>query len=155
MRKDIHIRWLIRRDLAAVLEIESSSFEFPWQEKTFIDTLRQRNCIGMVAEHECDVAGFMIYELRRTSISLLSIAVHPDYRRIGIGTALIAKLLTKLNHVRRNQIDVQVRETNLGAQLFLRDLGFRAVAVVSNYYDDSDEDAYLFNYEKASQQVVS
>src|SRR4051812_2604533 len=47
----VHIRWMIRRDMAEVLEIERSAFEFPWFEEEFIRCLRQRNCIGMVAEH--------------------------------------------------------------------------------------------------------
>ena len=47
----VHIRWMIRRDMAEVLEIERAAFEFPWFEEEFIRCLRQRNCIGMVAEH--------------------------------------------------------------------------------------------------------
>ncbi|MEM1305855.1 MAG: ribosomal-protein-alanine N-acetyltransferase RimI, partial [Planctomycetota bacterium] len=46
----VHIRWMIRRDMQEVLGIEQESFEFPWLEEDFIRCLRQRNCIGMVAE---------------------------------------------------------------------------------------------------------
>ena len=53
---------MIRRDMPEVLAIEGESFEFPWLEDDFIHCLRQRNCIGMVAEHEDRVVGFMIYE---------------------------------------------------------------------------------------------
>ena len=60
---NVHIRWMIRRDMPEVLEIEQSSFEFPWTEEDFIRCLRQRNCIGMVAEYDEKVVGFMIYEL--------------------------------------------------------------------------------------------
>ena len=61
----VHIRWMIRRDMPEVLDIENRSFEFPWSEEEFIRCLRQRNCIGMVAEHEQHVVGFMIYELHK------------------------------------------------------------------------------------------
>ena len=64
----VHIRWMIRRDMMEVLEIENQSFEFPWSEEDFIRCLRQRNCIGMVAEHDERVAGFMIYELHRNRL---------------------------------------------------------------------------------------
>jgi len=47
-RLGVHIRWMIRRDMPEVLDIESGSFEFPWSEEDFIRCLRQRNCIGMV-----------------------------------------------------------------------------------------------------------
>ena len=66
-KQSVHIRWLIRRDMDAVLEIESASFEFPWTEDEFINCLRQRDCIGMVAEYAEQVVGFMVYELQPTS----------------------------------------------------------------------------------------
>ncbi len=37
----VHIRWMIRRDMAAVLEIENQSFEYAWSEDDFIRCLRQ------------------------------------------------------------------------------------------------------------------
>ena len=47
---DVQIRWMIRRDMPEVLDIERLSFEFAWTEEDFLCCLRQRNCIGMVAE---------------------------------------------------------------------------------------------------------
>ena len=79
----VHIRWMIRRDMPEVLEIERASFEFPWFEEDFIRCLRQRNCIGMVAEHAERVVGFMIYELHKTRLHILNFAVAPDVRRRG------------------------------------------------------------------------
>ena len=38
----VHIRWMIRRDMPEVLQIEAASFEFPWLEDDFIRCLRQR-----------------------------------------------------------------------------------------------------------------
>jgi len=73
----VHIRWMIRKDMPEVLEIENSSFEFPWSEDDFIRCLRQRNCIGMVAEHGERVVGFMIYELHKTRLHVLNFAVAP------------------------------------------------------------------------------
>ena len=64
-RANSHIRWMIRRDYAEVLAIEARGFEFPWCEDDFIRCLRQRNCIGMVAERDDRVAGFMVYELHK------------------------------------------------------------------------------------------
>ena len=39
----VHIRWMIRRDMAEVLDIEGQCFEFPWSEDDFVRCLRQRN----------------------------------------------------------------------------------------------------------------
>ena len=142
----VHIRWMIRRDMMEVLEIENQSFEFPWSEDDFIRCLRQRNCIGMVAEHDERVAGFMIYELHRNRLHILNFAVASEFRRKGVGQQMVEMLIGKLSSQRRNRIMLEVRETNLAAQLFFRDLGFRAVSVLRDFYVDTTEDAYLMQY---------
>ena len=140
-----YIRWLCRKDLPAVLRIEDASFREPWTEDEFIRSLRLRNVIGMVAEHEDMVIGYMIYELHRDSIHLLSIAVHLDFRRQGVGTAMVAKLASKLEYQRRRKITTLVSEINLDAQVFLKERKFRATEVVKDHYHPG-EDAYFFVY---------
>jgi [ribosomal protein S18]-alanine N-acetyltransferase len=147
----VHIRWMIRRDMPDVLAIERESFEFPWLDDDFIRCLRQRNCIGMVAEHEDQVVGFMIYELHKTRIHVLNFAVASHYRRRGVGSQMIAKLSAKLSSQRRSRMVLEVRETNLDAQLFFRENGFRAVSVLRSYYADTPEDAYLMQYRHRSE----
>ena len=142
----VHIRWMIRRDMAEVLQIERESFEFPWIDEDFIRCLRQRNCIGMVAEYEGRVVGFMIYELHRTRIHVLNFAVSALYQHLGVGSQMVAKLIAKLSVQRRSRIVLEIRETNVGAQLFFRENGFRAVSILRKYYDDTPEDAYLMQY---------
>jgi [ribosomal protein S18]-alanine N-acetyltransferase len=146
----VHIRWMIRRDMAEVLDIERGSFEFPWFEEDFIRCLRQRNCIGMVAEHGERVVGFMIYELHKTRLHILNFAVAPEFRHRGVGRQMIDKLLGKLSSQRRVRITLEVRETNLPAQLFFKAAGFRAVTVLRSYYEDSPEDAYLMQFRQAA-----
>ena len=142
----VHIRWMIRRDMPEVLDIEKSSFEFPWSEEEFIRCLRQRNCIGMVAEYDERVVGFMIYELHKNQLHVLNFSVRPDARRRGVGQQMINKLVGKLSQQRRNRIVLEIRETNLAAQLFFRNSDFRAVSVLRDYYDDTTEDAYVMQY---------
>ena len=145
-RTRVHIRWMIRRDMPEVLEIEERSFEFPWTEEDFIRCLRQRNCIGMVAEHDEHVVGFMIYELHKTRLHILNFAVNPAFRRRGVGEAMVGKLISKLSPQRRNHIRLEVRETNLPAQLFFKNSGFVATSVLKDFYDDTTEDAYVMRY---------
>ncbi|MFN3191016.1 MAG: ribosomal protein S18-alanine N-acetyltransferase [Aureliella sp.] len=142
----VHIRWMIRRDMPSVLAIEDASFEFPWSEEEFIRCLRQRNCIGMVAESEDEVVGFMIYELHKNRLHLLNFAVAPQCRRESVGTSMIEKLVGKLSMERRSRIMLEVRETNLDAQLFFKSLDFRAISVLRDFYEDTTEDAYLMQY---------
>jgi [ribosomal protein S18]-alanine N-acetyltransferase len=152
----VHIRWMIRRDMNEVLDAEQESFEFPWCEDDFIRCLRQRNCIGMVAEYDDKVVGFMIYELHKTRLHVMNFAVAREFRRRGVGRQMLAKLVGKLSHQRRTRIMLEVRETNLPAQVFFRSEGFRAVSVLRDFYDDTTEDAYLmqFRYRPTEAEVV-
>lgn len=140
---DFSVRRMIRRDMEEVLRIEQDSFEFPWSEDQFIRTLRQRNCIGMVAERNDHVEGYMVYELHKSRIHVLDLAVNESLHGCGCGTALMKKLQGKLSPERRNRILVEVRESNLDAQLFFKAMGFRATSVLRGFYDDCVEDAYL------------
>lgn len=142
----VHIRWMIRRDMPEVLQTEQASFEFAWTEEDFLRCLRQRNCIGMVAEQGEKVIGFMIYELHKAKLHILNFAVHPHYRRLGVGGQMVAKLISKLSSHRRTRITLEVRETNLSAQLFFRAQGFKAVRVLRGYYEDSGEDAFVMHH---------
>lgn len=147
MNFGVHLRWLIRRDMEDVLGIEQRSFEFPWSENDFINCLRQKNCIGMVAEKADVTLGYMVYELHKSRLHVLNFAVDFDYQRMGVGTQMVKKLYGKLGISRRDHILLEVRESNLAAQLFFHKLGFKAVAVLADYYEDTTEDAYLMRAE--------
>ena len=142
----VHIRWMIRRDMPEVLGAERQSFEFAWTEEDFLRCLRQRNCIGMVAEQGERVVGFMIYELHKTKLHILNFAVLPAARRRGIATQMVTKLIGKLSSHRRTRVTLEVRETNLAAQVFFRAQEFKAVRVLRGYYEDSGEDAFQMEY---------
>lgn len=147
-----HIRWSIRRDLPTMLRIEQASFPIPWTEDDFLNVLRERNVVGMVAEEGNGseaVVGYMIYELLPDSIFLTVLAVDPAHRRQGVGAMLLRKLASKLTGHKRTQIHVVVRESNLQAHLFFRAMGYRATNVLRGYYNgdgDTGEDAYGFSY---------
>jgi len=140
----VRIRWMIRRDMAKVLGIEAECFRHPWTEADFVRCLRQRNCIGMVADYEDQAVGFMIYELHKSRIHLLNFAVAENHRRRGVGRQMVAKLVAKLSPNRRSRIVLDVSEYNLDAQLFFRALGFRATEVLHAPYPNASGDAYRF-----------
>lgn len=148
------IRVLIRRDMPEVLAIENESFEFAWSEENFLCCLRQRNCIGMVAEYNHRVVGFMIYELHKNELHVLNFAVDPEFRRQTVGAQMVEKFVNKLQQQRRNHIVVKVRETNLAAQLFFKSQKFRARLVLHNQYDDTAEDAYVMQYTLGEEDAI-
>jgi len=147
-----HIRWMTRRDMLAVLSIEYESSDDPWDEDDFIRCLRKRNCMAMVAERRETICGYMIYEVQKYNLHLFKLAVRGSCRRSGVGASMVNKLKTKLSHDRRSRIITEVNESNLGAQLFLREMGFKASSVLSGFFENG-EDAYFFRYRFGSECV--
>lgn len=144
---EVDIRWMVRRDMPQVMEIEREAFEFAWSDDEFLQCLKHRDCIGMVAEIDGRIAGFMLYGLHQTTLHLLNFAVSKSHRRQGIGSQMVAKLVSKLSQQRREAITTEVRERNLAAQMFFRSCGFVATEVIHGHYVDTDEDAYRFVFE--------
>jgi len=144
--KQLEIRWLIRRDMDEVLHIEKLCFPHPWSEEDFLIALRKSNCIGIVAEIKNRVIGYMIYELQKQRLEITNIAVDPWFQRSGVGRKMIQRLKDKLAPQRRTEITAPVRESNLGAQLFLQACGFRAGEIHRGQYTDTGEDAYLMEW---------
>lgn len=125
-----HIRWMIRRDLRECEAINIASFtnqHLQWLEDDFRVHMAHRDKFGMVVELDTRVVGYMAYSLLKRTINLDSFAVHPDYRRKGVGKIMADKLISKLDYHQRREIVTEVEETNLDGQLFLKSFGFRWV----------------------------
>ena len=141
----LHIRWMIRRDMPEVLAIEQSAFEYPWSEDDFKDALRHRNTVSMVAENDHGrIVGLYAYVFTPQRLDVINLAVHSRHRRNGIGRAMLDKLKSKLSREYHNMLIIDVREFNLGGQLFLKSQGFVCDATMRNHYAVTDEDAYRF-----------
>ena len=132
----VHVRWMIRRDMKEVLHTELLAGGLHWDEEEFLRTLRQRNSIGMIAEHGEQVIGHMVYELHKYRLNIVNFAVHPAWQRRGVGVAMAETMVKKLSSHRRTRLTADVPEQCLSMQLFLRAMKFEAVKV--NHMLDGD-----------------
>lgn len=140
-RTKVHVRWMINRDMPEVLAIDNEIYTQPWSEEDFKTCLRARNCIGMVAETEVKVVGYMIHVFDKGRFTLMRITVDPAYHRTGVGSQLLDKLKGKLTTNLRPKIRSEVPESNLRIQLFLKSQGFKATAIL-----EEDMTLYRFVY---------
>lgn len=138
-----YIRWMTRKDMQSVLACEEAAYGVDaWSEEDFTRCLRQRNCIGMLAEDGDTLRGYMVYELHKTHLHVLNFVVHPAYQRRGVGMHMLAKLIGKLNQQRRTRITLLVNEGNMPALLFFKAMGFLATGIVWDAFPDVKEDGY-------------
>jgi ribosomal-protein-alanine N-acetyltransferase len=123
-----HVRWMRIEDLKQVVEIESLANDYREKltESDFRHYLGSQKYIGMVAELNGEVVGFMLYGLQIGFINLITLATHPKFQQSGIGRLLMQMLIRKLNWQNRHKIVIDIDERNLVAQLFLKSCEFRA-----------------------------
>ena len=142
------IRWMTRDDVKHAIGIDKGSFLEPWLESDFAQCLKPWGRIGKVIEVDGRVEGYMLYELMSGSFYLINIAVSQPMRRRGLGRMLVTQLIDKLPNGNRSMIDIHISEGNLGAHLFFKRLGFRAIGVERDFFLESGKshDAYLFSY---------
>lgn len=129
------IRRCREEDLEGVYKIETLSFKFAYPRLLFYDYLKK---LFFVLEDEGKIIGYVMADEERNLI--VSIAVHPDYRRKGYGKMLMEHVLKFM----KGKVILQVRKSNEAAINFYKKLGFRRVGEIRKYYIDG-EDAILMS----------
>lgn len=92
----------------------------------------------LVAELDGEVVGYAVGSVLDTVGKVVSIAVHPMYRRCGIGKSLLKTLLDNLFKSGVGVIRLEVRESNIPAYSLYERLGFRQTGFVPSYYPDGE-----------------
>ncbi|MFA4016516.1 MAG: hypothetical protein RUDDFDWM_001626 [Candidatus Fervidibacterota bacterium] len=140
-------------DLDEVLAIENASFSQPWTRNMFEDDLlySERTCY-IVARLHGRVVGYAGMWLIGDEAHITTIAVHPDFRRRGIGNTLMRSLLLEAMRRGARWATLEVRASNKPAQQLYMKWGFKVVGIRRNYYSNPQEDALVLelpNIEKA------
>jgi len=135
------IRWMIKDDVGACIDIDALSFDDFWGEPEFLAHSRRKDGISAVAESDGEIWGYICYEFDADHFRIVRLAVHPDDRRKGYGRALIGRVVSKLSK-RRPTLLACVDERNAGGIAFLSACGLLATGVVKRQFGDSD--GYLF-----------
>jgi [ribosomal protein S18]-alanine N-acetyltransferase len=141
----VSIQPMADADIDAVMEIERLSFRAPWSRNVFLEELgREWARVDIVRDVETGgVVAFANYWLVADELHILNVAVHPQARRQGNATRLLAHMVevARLNSCRC--MTLEVRRSNAVAQGLYRRFAFRAVGVRPNYYAEDQEDAIV------------
>ena len=135
-------------DLKGVLAIERFSFPIPWNEEMFKSELCldfAHNFTGKLNSNgNGDIlVGYICSWLFHGEAHILNIAVHPDYRRMGLGTHLMRFFCDFCLTMKVKTITLDVRSSNHPAIKMYRKMGFRKLGLRPHYYADNGEDALI------------
>lgn len=130
--------------LSEMKEIEDASFDAPWPGSAYRSELTTNRLARYLGAREgTRLVGFGGIWLMVDEAHITTIAVRPDARGRGIGTALLLALLVAAREGGATSATLDVRVSNLGAQRLYERLGFRPAGRRVRYYDDNGEDALI------------
>jgi len=131
-------------DLDRVLEIEKLSYPTPWSRRAFESELRENAYAHyFVARQGGEVVGYIGMWVILDEAHITNIAVHPAFRRCGIGEALMRFSFDKARELGASRMTLEVRVSNLPAQTLYKKLGFQERGLRKGYYTDANEDAII------------
>ena len=130
-------------DAAALVAIERRCFSDPWSEAAFREALLSELTFALVADGGRGVAGYLVGREAAGSGEILNLAVAPEFRRRGIGGALLEEGLIAFRDRHANEVFLEVRESNHSAQALYLARGFRPVGQRAAYYRNPREDALV------------
>jgi ribosomal-protein-alanine N-acetyltransferase len=145
-RDGLIFRQLRHVDLPSCVDIDELSFEA--SHRSSVAQLQQvlnfRNVSGLVAENAGSVVAFALWGEACPYSGLLGLAVHPAFRRRGIGSRLIDIIANGLRSNGVAKLRLIIVESNLPAHQFFRACGFQAVQVHRECFERTSEDGYVF-----------
>ena len=143
------IRRMTLADVPAVHEIDLLSFSLPWPERSFRFELTENKVSrGWVTEVDGKIAAMLVLWFIVDEAHIATIAVHPDFRRQGIGEQILLYALRAARAEGAQRAFLEVSAGNAAAQAMYRKYGFTVAGVRRGYYKDNNEDAFLMNLEK-------
>jgi [ribosomal protein S18]-alanine N-acetyltransferase len=161
----IQVRRLTYADLPEVVAIERRAFTSAWSLAMFVLELSKPSgiCLAAViaeaatdatrettptiaaggepAGRDRELVGYLICSRYDTVWHVMNVAVDPTRRRRGIATALLNRVLERVEG--DAQLTLEVRRSNAGAITLYESFGFRSAGVRRRYYADNGEDAIV------------
>lgn len=127
-----------------IMVVENLSFEIPWSRQSITDEfLHNDNAVYFCAVADGKAVGYAGMWLVLDEGHITNIAVHPDFRRCGIGGSLMRALLEEAEKRGLAALTLEVRRSNDSARYLYEKYGFEDGGVRKGYYADNNEDAII------------
>lgn len=151
----ITITPMAEHDLLEVVEIEEKSGLSRWGWAAYYAELQGGNRELMLIAKEARpsiiesgrIAGYIVARETAGELHINNVAVRAEFRRRGIGVALLERILNEARRRKAKIAFLEVRSGNHPAQALYEKCGFKAIARRANYYSEPREDAVVMSLE--------
>lgn len=135
---------MIAEDVDRIAAIERASFPTPWTRGLFLDELAQGDSRHwVVADSPWGLVGYAGLMQAQDEGHVLNIAVRPDARGLGLGSAMLHALVAEAARRGIDRLTLEVRPSNAAALHVYGEAGFHEVGRRPCYYSDTGEDAVI------------
>ncbi len=134
----LSIRPMQEKDLDRVMQIEQRTFPNPWRRSFFLADMHRQDALCVIAENENGVAGYLV-AWGRNEVHIANIAIAAELRNQGIGTELMKRALEFAKQQAAENVYLEVRVSNTGAQRFYRRFGFIPTYIRKGYYENGED----------------
>ncbi len=152
---DISIVRMTEHDLLEVVEIEEQSGLSRWGWAAYYAEMQGANRDLMLVARPSAllvvesslIIGYIVARETAGELHINNVAVRSEFRRRGIGAALLNRILDEARKREAKAAFLEVRSSNHAAQALYEKSGFRAIARRTNYYTEPVEDAVVMTME--------
>lgn len=132
-----------KEDIDRVLKIEQASFSQPYSRELFEEELFLDLAHPCVMKTSETLVGFMDYWIIKDEMHLITIAIDPSYRRLGLGSKFVDYLVNQAEKKQVKKIFLDVRKSNVAAIALYEKFDFLKIGIRKKYYSDNNEDAIV------------
>ncbi|WP_418222842.1 ribosomal protein S18-alanine N-acetyltransferase [Clostridium isatidis] len=145
---NITYRLMCKDDVEGIFNVSNLSFNTPWSKDSISNEVNNPLAKYIVAidNSNNELVGFIGAWIIADEADIMNIAVHPDYRKLGIASKLLASLIDLCKNLNCSKINLEVRASNLPAQNLYKKFSFIENGIRKGYYQDTGEDAMLMQY---------
>ena len=143
----IRLEMMTDAHVEQIAQIEKLCFSDPWSENSIASELKNSLSLWLVALDGDTVAGYIGSQSVLDGADVMNVAVHPDFRRRGIGRELVTALSKGLQAKGIEFLMLEVRQSNEPAIALYENLGFVRVGLRPNYYRNPRENALIMRKE--------
>lgn len=133
------------QNVEAVHELEKLSFAIPWTLAALKEELGNPKAHYLVLEEESSgkIVAFGGFWQILDEAHICNVAVHPDYRGVGLGDRIVGAMIEKTKELQISEMTLEVRASNEPAKKLYGKYGFKLGGVRKEYYSDNREDALI------------
>ncbi|GHU62798.1 ribosomal-protein-alanine acetyltransferase [Clostridia bacterium] len=143
----VNIRRAEIGDQEQILDLQRKCFKEPWSETVCQEALQNPIYFNLVACIEQKLVACLICVLITSEAEIQSLAVLEQYRRQGIASLLLERIIQYLHNKDIQDIFLEVRQSNLSAIQLYQHFGFVQQGLRKDYYRKPIESALLMGYQ--------